>query len=102
MTTTSELRSRLERQGEEINRLAHRIEDRLESYTDWPGLVRQYPLQSLGVAVVAGLMLTGSGGSILRGFGKQLGTVAQAAITAKVMSTLNDMKSGDHASQPLA
>jgi hypothetical protein len=90
MTTASELRSKLESQSEEIGNIAHKIEDRLESYIDWPGLVRQHPLQSFGIAAVAGLFLAGANGPILRGVGKQLGTLAQAAVTASIMSAVNN------------
>jgi hypothetical protein len=97
MTTTSELRAKLDRQGEEISRLTHRIEDKLETYKDWPGLVRQYPLQSLGIAAAAGLMLSGASTPILRGVGKQLGTLLQASITASIVSGVSGLTKSQNA-----
>jgi|GEM_PF-4226271 len=91
MTTTSELRSQLERQSEEINQIAHRLEDRLEAYIDWPGMVRQHPFQSIGVAALAGVVLSGSGGTIMRGIGQQLGTLIQATVTATIMSSVGNL-----------
>lgn len=90
MTTTSELRSKLERQSEEISQIAHRLEDRLETYIDWPGMVRQHPFQSLGVAALAGVVLSGSSGPIMRGLGQQLGTLIQATVTATIMSSIGN------------
>lgn len=91
MTTTSELRSQLERQSEEISQIAHRLEDRLEAYIDWPGMVRQHPFQSIGVAALAGVVLSGSGGAIMRGIGQQLGTLIQATVTATIMSSVGNL-----------
>lgn len=91
MTTTSELRSRLERQTADISHIAHRIENRLEEYIDWPGMVRQYPLQSLGVAALAGLFLTGASGPIGRSVVKQVGTLVQAGITATIVSSVSQL-----------
>jgi len=88
MTTTSELRSRLESQGEEISQIAHRIEDRIEEYTDWPNIVRQYPLQAIGVAAGAGLLLSGAGGMIIRQLVRQVGTMAQASVTAAIVAAI--------------
>jgi hypothetical protein len=88
MTTTSELRSQLETKGEEISSIAHQIEDRIESYVDWPGIVREHPMESIGVAAVAGLILAGSAGSITKFVLKQLGTIVQAGITASVVAAI--------------
>lgn len=90
MTTTSELRSRLESQGEEISNIAHEIEHRIEEYTDWESLVRQYPLQSLGVAAGVGLLLSGAGGMLMRQAVKQVGTMAQASITAAIVAVITN------------
>ena len=89
MTTTSELRSQLESKGEEISNIAHQIEDRIEAYVDWPGIVREHPMESLGVAAVAGLILAGSSGSILKFLFRQVGTIAQAAVTAAVVASVS-------------
>lgn len=89
MTTASELRSKLESQTEEIGNIAHKIEDRIEAYVDWPGMVRQHPFQSVGIAAIVGLFLAGANRPILRGVGKQIGTLAQAGITAAVMAAVN-------------
>ena len=91
MTTTADLRSKKERQEQEITDIAHRIENRIESYKDWHTIVREFPLQSLGVAVGAGILLTGSGSRILGFAAKQAVTLAQAGITAYAMSWLNEM-----------
>jgi len=90
MTTTSELRSRLEHKGEELSEIAHRLEDRIGEYKDIQALVRQYPLQSFGVAAGVGLLLSGSGGMIVRQVFKQVGLLAQAGITAAILSALNE------------
>ena len=92
MTTTSELRSRLESKGEEVSQIAHRLEDRIGEYKDITGLVRQYPLQSFGVAAGVGLLLSGSGSLIIRQAFKQLGLLAQAGITAAILSALNESR----------
>jgi len=97
MTTTSELRAKLERQGEEISRITHRIEDRLETYKDWPGMVRQYPLQSVGIAAVAGVLLSGAAGPLVRNMGKQVGGLLQASITATIVSSLSGLLKEEHA-----
>jgi hypothetical protein len=89
MTTTSELRSKLESKGEEISEITHKIEERIESYVDWPGIVREYPLQSIGVAAVVGLVVSGATGSIMKLLGKQAITLLQAGITAGVVSMIN-------------
>ena len=96
MTTASELRSKLESQGEEISNIAHKIEDRLEAYIDWRGLVRQHPLESIGVAAIAGFLLSGSSGFLIRGVGKQVGTLVQAGITASIMSTVSKQFNPPH------
>jgi hypothetical protein len=95
MTTTSELRSKLESQGEEITHIAHKIEDRLESYIDWPGIVRQHPFQSIGVAAAVGLIFSGSSSSVFRGVGQQVGGLVQAGVTAAIMSTFNKVNSSE-------
>lgn len=88
MTTTSELRSKLESQGEEISQIAHQIEDRIEEYTDWENIVRQYPLQALGVAAGVGVLLSGAGGMIVRQLVRQVGTMAQASVTAAIVAAI--------------
>lgn len=93
MTTTSELRSKLESQGEEINHIAHKIEDRLESYIDWPGIVQQHPFKSVGVAAAVGLLFSGASGSVFRGVGQQVGTLVQAGVTAAIMSAFSNANS---------
>lgn len=92
MTTTSELRSRLESKGEELSQIAHRLEDRIDEYKDITGLVRQYPLQSIGVAAGLGLLLSGSGGFIIKQVLRQVGLIAQAGAMAAVVSALNEPK----------
>lgn len=89
MTTTSELRSQLENKGEEISQITHKIEERIESYTDWPGIVREHPFQSIGVAALVGVVLSGSTGSLMKLVGKQALTLVQAGLTAGVVSMLN-------------
>lgn len=64
MTTKSELRSKIAAQNAEISQIAHRIEDRVESYRDWKAMVRQRPLQSLGIAMGVGFLLAGAGRSL--------------------------------------
>lgn len=92
MTTTSELRSRLESKGEELSQIAHRLEDRIDEYKDITGLVRQYPLQSIGVAAGLGLLLSGSGGFIIKQVLRQVGLIAQAGAMAAVVSVLSEPK----------
>jgi hypothetical protein len=89
MTTTSELRAQLENKGEEISQITHKIEERIESYTDWPGIVREHPFQSIGAAALVGVVLSGSTGSIMKLVGRQAATLLQAGLTAAVMSALN-------------
>lgn len=91
MTTTAELRSKRERKEQEISDIAHRIEDRIESYKDWHKVVQDYPLQSVGVAVGAGLLFTGFGGGLLRFAFRQAEGIVRASVVAYVMATLSDM-----------
>ncbi len=90
MTTTAELRSKKAQQEQEISAIAHRIEDRIESYKDWHTIVREYPLQSLGVAVGAGILLTGSGNKMLGFAVRQTASIAKAGITAYLLAWLSE------------
>lgn len=91
MTTTAELRSQRDRKEQEITEIAHRIEDRIESYKDWKQLVHDFPLQSVGVAVGSGLLLTGFGGGLLRFAFRQAEGVVRASVVAYVLATLSDL-----------
>jgi hypothetical protein len=93
MTTTSELRSQLESKGEEISNLTHQIEERIESYVDWQGIVRERPLQSVGIAALAGLVISGSTGPIMKVLGKQVIGLAQAGITTAIVAALSKPES---------
>lgn len=90
MTTQAELRSKLERKEQEISDIAHKIEDRIESYTDWKAMVNDYPLQSVGIAVGAGLLLTGAGGGLMKFLFRQVASVAQAGALAYIAALLTE------------
>ncbi|MGG2357288.1 hypothetical protein, partial [Salmonella enterica] len=62
MTTTAQLHRNLEEKQAEITGIARQIEHRLDAYRDWPQLVRKHPLESVGLAVGAGLVLSNSTG----------------------------------------
>ncbi len=100
MTTTSELRHKIERQGEEISQIARRIENRFEHYTDWRGTVQERPLQSVGVAVGLGVLLSGVALPLLRWSGRQTFGLAQAGLmaflTAKARNKLLHEGDGHH------
>ncbi len=89
MTTASELKAKLESQNKEVGRIAHQIEERLETYADWPSKVRQHPFQSVGIAVVAGLALGGANRSLIQGAGKQVGSLLHAGLTASLVAAVN-------------
>lgn len=89
MTTTSELRSKLESKGEEVSQIAHQIEDRLENLSDWPGIVRLHPMQAVGAAAIVGLLLSGSRGGFLRLLSRQLEGIVKTSATAFVVSAVN-------------
>jgi hypothetical protein len=92
MTTTSELRSKLEAKGEEVSRIAHKIEDRIDQYKDWQGTVRQYPFQSIGVALGLGLLLSGAATPILKAVSREAGgvmsTLVKSSLTAAVANSI--------------
>lgn len=88
MTTTSELRAEIETKGEEISRIAHKIESRIEHYTDWRGLVQERPLVAVGIALGAGLLLSGATAPMFRIAAKQAGTIARGGATAFLMSVV--------------
>ena len=89
MTTASELKAKLESQNEEVGRIAHQIEERLEAYTDWPSQVRQHPFQSVGIAALAGLALGGANRSLMQGVGRQVGSLILAGLTASLVAAVN-------------
>lgn len=91
MTTTAELRSKRERKEQEISDIAHRIEDRIESYKDWHQVVQDYPLQSVGVAIGTGLLFTSFGGGLFRFAFRQVEGLVRAGVLAYVIATLSDM-----------
>ena len=91
MTTTAELRSRRERKEQEVSELAHRIEDRIESYKDWRKTVQDYPIKSVGVALGAGLLVTVFSGGLLRFGLRQVEGVVRASLAAYVLATLSDL-----------
>jgi len=86
MTTTSELRSQAEAKGEEISQTVRKIEDRIEEAVDWKGLVRQKPLESIGVAVGVGLLFSGAAAPLLGIVGRQAGTILKGSLTAYLMN----------------
>jgi hypothetical protein len=86
MTTTSELRAEIETKGEEISRIAHKIESRIEHYIDWRGLVQERPLAAVGIALGAGLLLSGATAPLFRIAAKQAGTIVKGGATAFLMS----------------
>ncbi|HEY9686535.1 MAG TPA: hypothetical protein V6C52_06130 [Coleofasciculaceae cyanobacterium] len=86
MTTTSELRAEIETKGDEISQIAHKIESRFEYYTDWRGLVQERPLVSVGIALGAGLLLSGAAVPLFLIAAKQAGTIARGGATAFLMS----------------
>jgi hypothetical protein len=72
MPTPSELRARLESQGEELHQITHAIETRFDEYRDWRGLVRRHPVSSVAVAVGVGLLLSGSAVGVLALLSRQI------------------------------
>lgn len=88
MTTTSELRSQLETKGEEISNIAQKIENRIEEYVDWKGMVQQRPLAAVGIAMGVGLVLSGSAGPIVKMVGKQAGLLAKGSAMAFLMGLI--------------
>lgn len=90
MTTTAELRSKRDLKEQEITDIAHRIEDRIDFYKDWQKMVRDYPLQSMGIAVGAGLLVSGVGGGLLRFGFRQVEGLVRAGIMAYILAWLSD------------
>ncbi len=86
MTTTSELRSQIERKGEEISQIAHKIETRIEEVVDWKSLVRERPQASLAVAFGTGLLLSGMSRVLLQFAGRQTLAVAKSSAVAYLMA----------------
>lgn len=64
MPTPAELRARLENEGEELRQITRKIENRIEDYKDWRGIVKRYPLPCVGVAVAAGILMSGGAASV--------------------------------------
>lgn len=93
MTTTSELRNQIENKGAEISQIAHQIEGRIESYVDWKGMVQERPIESIGIAVGAGLVLSGAAGPLLRIVGHQVGVIAKGSAIAFVMGLIQNKTS---------
>jgi len=86
MTTTSELRSQVEAKGEEISQTVQKIETRIGDYVDWKGMVQQKPLESLGIAMGVGLVLSGAAAPLLTVVSRQAGTIVKGSITAYLMN----------------
>lgn len=83
MTTIPEIKSEIRQKNEEINSLAHRIEDRFEEVTDWRQAVHDHPFVSVAACVGVGFLLSGALTPILRFAGHQaVGLAKSAAITA--------------------
>ncbi|WP_373531161.1 hypothetical protein [Vampirovibrio sp.] len=90
MTTTAELRSKRDQKEQEITDIAHRIEDRIDFYKDWQKMVRDYPLQSMGIAMGAGLLVSGMGGGLVRFGLRQAEGLVRAGLMAYLLAWLND------------
>lgn len=91
MTTTSDLRSRLESQEAELHDITQKIEHRLEEYVDWKGLVHHHPLKSIGAAVGIGFVLSGAVAPLLNVIAKNAGATITASSTAYVGSLIRDI-----------
>jgi hypothetical protein len=91
MTTTSELKARLENQSEELGEIAHKIENRLEQYTDWKSWVRQHPWQSLGAAFGLGLVFSGAAQPVLKSAYKQVSTTAATGAVAYLSAVAKEL-----------
>jgi hypothetical protein len=90
MTTTAELRSKRDQKEQEITDIAHRIEDRIDFYKDWQKMVRDYPLQSMGIVLGAGFLMSGMGGGLLRFGFRQAEGLFRAGLMAYILAWLAD------------
>lgn len=89
MTTTAELRSKRDQKEQEITDIAHRIEDRIDFYKDWQKMVRDYPLQSMGIALGTGFLVSGAGGGLLRFGLRQAEALFRAGLMAYILAWLS-------------
>jgi hypothetical protein len=88
--TVNDIKAEIGQKGEEITQIAHQIEDRIEEYVDWKGIVQKQPLTSVAASVGVGLLFAGALNPVLRFAVGQLGVVAQAVIMAFVVEKLKE------------
>lgn len=89
MTTPAELRSQLEVQGAEVSLLVQQIEDRIEELRDWRTMVDQKPIVSVGMAVGAGLLVSGVAFPLFVIMGRQAGIALKVGLTAFITAKIN-------------
>ncbi len=90
MTTTSELKARLEDQSEELNQIAHRIEDKVEEITDWKTFVKRRPFLSVGIGIGLGILFSGAAKPVVKASYQQATSTIAATSVAYVASLLKN------------
>jgi hypothetical protein len=94
MASIPELKSEIQHKNEEISQIAHQIEDRIEHYVDYKGMVARRPFVSVAACIGVGLLFSGALAPIVRLAGREVGGIAKAALmtaaSAKIAQTMNE------------
>lgn len=94
MTSKAQLHQDIEAKKHELSKIAHQIGDRVDDMTDWRNQVQKHPMQSIGIAVGMGVILSGATRPLLRMASHQVAPIVRGSLVAMLLGYLQNAMGG--------